>query len=40
MVSYSSGDGRNFSNYYFQMITQEIIKLLKKHKLYTEKLSL
>ena len=40
MVSYSSGDGRNISNYYFQMITQEIIKLLKKHKLYTKKLSL
>ena len=40
MVSYSSGKGRNISNYYFQMITQEIIKLLKKHKLYTKKLSL
>ena len=40
MVSYSSGKGRNTSNYYFQMITQEIIKLLKKHKLYTKKLSL
>jgi len=40
MVSYSSGDGSNFSNYYFQMITQEIIKLLKKHKLFTKKLSL
>jgi len=40
MVSYSSGVGRNTSNYYFQMITQEIIKLLKKHKLFTKKLSL
>tara|TARA_R110002020_G_scaffold267578_1_gene482719 strand:+ start:122 stop:715 length:594 start_codon:yes stop_codon:yes gene_type:complete len=40
MVSYSSGKGKNTSNYYFQMITQEIIKLLKKHKLYTKKLSL
>ena len=40
MVSYSSGEGKNTSNYYFQMITQEIIKLLKKHKLYTKKLSL
>jgi len=40
MVSYSSGKGRNISNYYFQMITQEIIKLLKKHKLFTKKLSL
>jgi len=40
MVSYSSGDGRNFTNYYFQMITQEIIKLLKKHELYTKNLSL
>jgi hypothetical protein len=39
-VSSSSGNGRNFSNYYFQMITQEIIKLLNKHKLYTKKLSL
>jgi len=39
-VSSSSGNGSNFSNYYFQMITQEIIKLLNKHKLYTEKLSL
>lgn len=35
MVSYSSGKGKNTSNYYFQMITQEIIKLLKKHKLLT-----
>lgn len=40
MVSRSSGDGRTFTNYYFQMITQEIIKLLKKHELYTENLSL
>tara|TARA_R110002020_G_scaffold414788_1_gene624256 strand:- start:1130 stop:1723 length:594 start_codon:yes stop_codon:yes gene_type:complete len=40
MVSYSSGESRNTSNYYFQMITQEIIKLLKKHKLYTKTLSL
>ena len=40
MVSYSSGKGRNISNYYFQMITQEIIKLLKKHKLFTKKLSI
>ena len=40
MVSYSSGEGRNISNYYFQMITQEIIKLLNKHKLYTKNLSL
>jgi len=39
-VSSSNGNGSNFSNYYFQMITQEIIKLLNKHKLYTEKLSL
>lgn len=39
-VSSSSGNGSNFSNYYFQMITQEIIKLLNKHKLYTKKLSL
>ena len=40
MVSYSSGKGKNTSNYYFQMITQEIIKLLKKHKLFTKKLSI
>jgi len=40
MVSYSSGKGKNTSNYYFQIITQEIIKLLKKHKLFTKKLSL
>jgi len=33
MVSQSIGKGNLFSNYYFQMITQEIIKLLKKHKL-------
>ena len=39
-VSSSSGNGSNFSNYYFQMITQEIIKLLKKHELYTKNLSL
>tara|TARA_Y100000592_G_scaffold92234_1_gene153642 strand:+ start:394 stop:975 length:582 start_codon:yes stop_codon:yes gene_type:complete len=39
-VSSSSGNGSNFSNYYFQMITQEIIKLLNKHKLYTKKLAL